>query len=64
VRLDFRLYSTSDGWRIIDIYGKGTVSELALRRAEYDPILRSDGIEGLIEVVEEHTQRLAGSSRS
>lgn len=64
VRLDFRLHETVDGWRIIDVYGKGTVSELALRRSEYDGILKERGIEGLIESVDELTARATADSGS
>jgi len=52
VRLDFRVRKASDGWLIIDIYGKGKVSEVALRRSEYAAILEKTGIEGLIESVD------------
>ena len=52
VRLDFRLRKVGEGWLIIDIYGKGKVSEVALRRSEYKAILDKSGIEGLIESVD------------
>ena len=48
VQLNYRLRQTENGWRIIDIYLHGTVSELALRRAEYGTVLERDGIAGLI----------------
>lgn len=51
VELTYRLRQTSEGWRIIDIYQKGTVSELALRRSEYSAVLKRDGFEKLIETV-------------
>ena len=35
------------GWRIVDVYLSGTVSELALRRSDYSGVLRSDGFEAL-----------------
>ena len=62
VRLDFRLHLTQSGWRIIDVYGKGQVSELALRRSEYDVLLKKGGIEGLIESVDELSARVARES--
>jgi phospholipid transport system substrate-binding protein len=51
VELTYRLRGTEAGWRIIDIYQKGTVSELALRRSEYSAVLKRDGFEKLLEVV-------------
>jgi phospholipid transport system substrate-binding protein len=62
VRLDFRLHRKGGAWRIIDVYGHGRVSELALRRAEYDAILEQNGIEGLIASVDELSDRTARSS--
>ena len=59
VRLDFRLRPDGESWLIIDIYGKGKVSEVALRRSEYAAILQKSGIEGLISSVDELSQRTA-----
>ena len=64
VRLDFRVRKTGGEWLIIDIYGKGKVSEVALRRSEYAAILKQDGIEGLISSVDELSDRTAGRTNS
>lgn len=55
VQLTYRLRKSGDGWKIVDIYNKGTVSELALRRSEYSAVLRRDGFEKLLAVVEAKT---------
>ncbi|MDH3686616.1 MAG: ABC transporter substrate-binding protein, partial [Myxococcales bacterium] len=47
VQLDYRMRNTAAGWRIVDVYLSGTVSELALRRSDYSGVLRSDGFEAL-----------------
>jgi phospholipid transport system substrate-binding protein len=52
VDLTYRLRSIAPGWRIIDIYLKGTVSELALRRSEYAAVLQREGFDTLLRVVE------------
>lgn len=57
VELTYRLRKTDAGWRIIDIYQKGTVSELALRRSEYSAVLKRDGFETLLATV---NAKLAG----
>ena len=62
VRLDFRFRKTEAGWRIMDLYAKGRVSEVALRRSEYASILERQGIDGLIESVLSLTARTAESS--
>jgi phospholipid transport system substrate-binding protein len=48
VELDYRLHPEQEGWRIIDVFMNGTVSELALRRSEYSAVLDRDGFDGLI----------------
>lgn len=48
VQLNYRLRSTPEGWRIVDIYLNGTVSELALRRSEYSSVLGRDGFDTLV----------------
>jgi phospholipid transport system substrate-binding protein len=47
VEMDYRLRQTPDGWRIIDVYLKGSVSELALRRADYTAVLKRGGFDDL-----------------
>lgn len=51
VELTYRLRKTEQGWKIIDIYQKGTVSELALRRSEFSGVLKRDGFEKLMQLV-------------
>jgi phospholipid transport system substrate-binding protein len=51
VELTYRVRKTDQGWRIIDIYQKGTVSELALRRSEFSGVLKREGFDKLLEVV-------------
>jgi len=62
VQLHYRLHPQDGQWRIIDVYLNGTVSELALRRSEYASVLRRDGFEKLIAMVEDKTQELAQAS--
>ena len=56
VQLSYRMRETPQGWRIIDVYYNGTVSELALRRADYGAVLKKDGFAALIASV---TQKIA-----
>ncbi|RMF22313.1 MAG: hypothetical protein D6760_07700 [Deltaproteobacteria bacterium] len=52
VQLNYRLRKTPSGWRVIDIYMHGTVSELALRRAEYSTAIERDGLDKVVADVE------------
>lgn len=51
VRLDYRMREKESSWKVIDIYAKGRVSEIALRRSEYSAILKRGGMDLLIESV-------------
>ena len=48
VAIDYRLRPAGDGWRVMDIFLNGTVSELALRRSEYTSVLERDGFPKLV----------------
>jgi phospholipid transport system substrate-binding protein len=52
VELTYRMRQAETGWRIIDVYYRGTVSELALRRSDYSAVVRRDGFAKLLEVVD------------
>lgn len=52
VILNYRLMEGDNGWRVIDIYLKGTVSELALRRSDYSVTLKRDGFDGLVAAID------------
>ena len=64
VDMNYRLRETRDGWRIIDIYLKGTVSELALRRSEYSSTLKRDGFAKLAEAIDKKIADLRDESDS
>lgn len=65
VELGYRLRETPAGWKVIDCYLDGTVSEIALRRSEYGAVLRRDGFEKLVAAVDAKSDELAaGTSES
>jgi phospholipid transport system substrate-binding protein len=52
VELDYRLRSDASGQPlIVDIFLNGTVSELALRRAEYSAVIGREGFDALLEAL-------------
>jgi phospholipid transport system substrate-binding protein len=61
VHLDYRLRSTPAGFRVIDVYLSGTVSELALRRAEYTSVLERDGFDALVAALERKVSDAPGA---
>jgi phospholipid transport system substrate-binding protein len=59
VELTYRLHQAGGGWRIMDVFLKGTVSELALRRSDYSSVLERDGFGGLATVLQSRIADLA-----
>lgn len=47
VMIEYQMYRTPQGWKIYDIVAEG-VSLVLTYRSEFDAVVRSDGIEGLI----------------
>lgn len=58
VVLNYLMHPTADGWKAIDVYLSGTISELATRRSEFGGLLRSGGAEGLITDLRQRTDTL------
>ena len=46
------------GWRIVDVLIDDGISELAVRRSEYRSVLKSDGVDGLIRLLDQKTAKL------
>jgi phospholipid transport system substrate-binding protein len=59
VDLTYRLRRAGDGWKIVDVYLKGTVSELALRRADFTSVLDREGYATLESTVRARLEDLA-----
>lgn len=53
VQLNYLMRQEGDAWKIIDVYLKGTVSELATRRSEFSSVLRRDGAQALLKVMDQ-----------
>ncbi len=51
VEVDYLMRQDGGSWLIADIYVDGTISEIATRRSEFAAILRSQGVDGLIEAL-------------
>lgn len=59
VKFNYLLHRTGGGWRIIDIYLDGTISQLAVRRSEFTSVLAASGPEGLAQLLDQKAKRLA-----
>ena len=61
VSINYLMRRDGDTWRIGDVYLTGTISELATRRAEITSVLRSQGIDGLIQALNRKAPVMARS---
>ncbi|MBW2242277.1 MAG: ABC transporter substrate-binding protein [Deltaproteobacteria bacterium] len=52
VDVHYRMKEREGRWRVMDVFLNGTVSELALRRSEYGGVIKTDGLDALIERLE------------
>jgi phospholipid transport system substrate-binding protein len=59
VDLSYRMRKVGDEWKVVDVYAKSAVSELALRRSEYAAVLKKEGFDALISTVERKITDLA-----
>jgi len=60
VQLDYLLRKGEGGWRVMDVFLSGTISELATRRSEYSAVLRAGGPEALVKLLRQKTAELGG----
>ena len=56
--IDYLMREKADTWSVIDIFLKGRFSELAKQRAEYTSILKRNGIEGVVTIVEDKVRQM------
>jgi len=59
VALNYLMHRGAGGaWQVIDVYLKGTISELATRRSEFGGVLQSSGAEGLVRTLDQRSAAL------
>jgi phospholipid transport system substrate-binding protein len=56
--IDYLLHEADGGWRIIDVLFQGSVSQVAVRRSEFVPLFRQNGLDALIAMLDSKTQAL------
>jgi len=62
VNINYLMRDNGGVWQIADVYLDGTISELATRRSEFAAILRTQGINGLIQALNVKADTLARAS--
>lgn len=51
-QISYLMQETAGDWRAIDVYYEGTVSELATKRSEYTSVIKMQGVQGLLAIME------------
>ncbi len=64
VSINYLMRNNEGAWQIADVYLDGTISELATRRSEFAAILRTGGIDGLIQALNTKADTLADARAS
>ena len=62
VQLNYLMRDGDAGWQILDVFLKGTVSELATRRSEFSSVLRRDGAQALVRLIQSRADDLKKSA--
>lgn len=50
--IDYLLGKRGGAWKVVDVFTKGTISEVATRRSEFSAILKNQGADALIKAIE------------
>jgi len=56
--INYLLITSNGRWAIVDVYLKGSISEVATRRSEFGAILRDRGPDGLIAAIQRKTKEI------
>ncbi len=64
VQINYLVRQEGNRWQIADVYLAGTISELSVRRSEFGAVLRRDGIDGLIRMLNTKADTLVASAQS
>ncbi|WP_449227071.1 ABC transporter substrate-binding protein [Azospirillum argentinense] len=62
VRLSYLLRPEGDRWRILDVLARGTVSQLATQRSEFQNTLRGGGLAALTRDLNSNADRILGGA--
>jgi phospholipid transport system substrate-binding protein len=61
VTLNYLMRESDGRWQIIDVFLSGTISELATRRSEFTSVMRRDGAQGLLQLLDRRVAELKAS---
>lgn len=56
--IDYVMHEANGGWGITDVLFNGSISQVAVRRSEFVPIFRQNGLQALVEILDQKTAAL------
>jgi phospholipid transport system substrate-binding protein len=62
IQLNYLMREAEAGWQILDVFLKGTISELATRRSEFSTVLRRGGAQALVQLIQNRAADLKKSA--
>lgn len=62
VSLDYRMRDTGSGWKVIDVYYNGGISQLSTQRSDFQSTLKSGGAKALVAKLDSLTDKLLKAS--
>ena len=62
MELNYLMRDGDAGWQIVDVFLKGTISELATKRSEFSSVLRRDGAGALVQLIQTRADDLKKSA--
>jgi phospholipid transport system substrate-binding protein len=60
-QLNYLMRKGDGGWKIVDIFVNGTISEIATRRSEFGSVVRTGGVESLLKTLNSKSKALSES---
>lgn len=64
IPIDYLVHERDGEWKILDVYLDGSISELALRRSEFTAVLKSNGVDGLLQQIAQQVDKLGAQGTS
>jgi len=62
IKLNYLMRDKGNGWKIMDIFLKGSISELATKRSDYNLTIKNEGFHSLISKIKEKTAIIQAQS--
>jgi phospholipid transport system substrate-binding protein len=62
IELNYLLRKTPEGWRVIDVYLAGAISQLTQMRSEFSEPLQKGGVDGLIQLLDAKVKQLEAAA--